>query len=108
MQALSHNLTEECGIKASARELGGAFLKTLSMCFWGAWSVIWSLRLLWRKAIVILGRKLRYLTTAEHFLFCETGSFGKASFSPLFYSSLVALVAATGAASGVKDQRSEF
>jgi hypothetical protein len=23
--------------------LGGAFLKTLSICFWGAWPNIWSL-----------------------------------------------------------------
>jgi len=28
------------------------------------------------------GSKLRNLTTAEDFLFCETGSFGKVSFSP--------------------------
>jgi hypothetical protein len=44
------------------------------------------------------GRDLRYLPTAGYSLFCETGSFGKASFAPAstHHSSLVTLVAAIG------------
>jgi hypothetical protein len=62
--------------------LGGAFLKTLSICSRGAWSDIWSLRQSGRREIGIHGRKLRYPTTAESIQFCETGSFGKTSFAP--------------------------
>jgi hypothetical protein len=45
----------------------------------GKWSEIRSLRQLGFREIGSYGRKLRYLTTAEHFPFCETASLGKAS-----------------------------
>ena len=38
--------------------LGGAFLKTLSICFRGAWSDIWSLRESGSRETGIGGRKL--------------------------------------------------
>ena len=60
----------------------GASLKTLSICMRGACSDIWSLsQFRWRK-IGLHGSKLRYLTPAQLFLLCETGSFGKRLIRP--------------------------
>jgi hypothetical protein len=79
--------------------LGCPFLKPLSICLSGAWSAIWSLTQFRQREMGTCGRKLRYLTTARHFLFCETGSFGKASFAPaphLWDSLHITFIAAIG------------
>jgi hypothetical protein len=79
--------------------LGGPFLKPLSICLSGAWSAIWSSMQFRQREMGTCGRKLRYLPTAKVFLFCETGSFAKASFAPaphLWDSSHIIFIAAIG------------
>jgi hypothetical protein len=74
-----------------AKGLGGAFLKTLSICPGRCVVSYLEFEIIQVKSNSEFRRKLRYLPTAEHFLFCETGSFGKASFAPRFtpHSSLL-------------------